>query len=466
MTKIEIISVRNLPILTKFSNNNSLTTIIGDLIKADQFPQIEQGDIIAISHTFLAKIYGHLVEIDTVIPSKTALDLAEITQKSSKYIQLVLNQTKSIIRVGGPLITENKAGIIGASSGIDKSNIPGSKSFAVIPENPNDIAKNIQNEFSNLLNITPAIIITDSIGRPFRKGAMGVAIGSAGCPALINPRGKSDLYDYTLENSEVAFIDPIAAIADVVMGQAAEGIPMVILRGFLDNNPKFDSISENASQIQRSPDQDLFRLKDWEQVMKFRRSNKNSYLNKPIPADILQRAIEFGTMAPNAHNSQCWRFINIQNESLRMNLINSMGNKWKQDMELDGLSKVDIAKKLLISEETFLKAPLLLLICYDESDLIRYKDLERFSNERILGQQSTASATIQIMLAFEGFGINSCWYSAALFAKEAVKTSLNLPNSWHPQILITAGYALEPRFKTANRRPLSEVFFSGKDFIN
>ncbi|ADC70084.1 F420-dependent oxidoreductase [Methanocaldococcus sp. FS406-22] len=242
--KVEVIGLE-LPIF-KGNEKINLSEIIA------QYP-IEDGDIIVIAETLISKLEGNVIDRDKIIPSKEAIELAKKTGKDPKVVQVILDEAKEIVKVGKNfIITETKHGFVCANSGVDESNVY--KGIKILPKNPDESAERIRREIEKLTGKRVGVIISDSVGRPFRKGAVGIAIGVSGIIALWDRKGEKDLFGRELKTTEVAIADELASMANVVMGEANEGIPVVIIRGV--NVPFGDG---KGKDLIRPKEEDVFR---------------------------------------------------------------------------------------------------------------------------------------------------------------------------------------------------------------
>lgn len=197
--------------------------------------KIEDGDIIAIAQKILSKSEKRIVKLKGVVPSKKAEEIAKITAKSPKFVELVLTETKRIVKASPEvLLVEDKRGLICINAGIDKSNVEGLGNFTLLPENPDGSAEKCRMEIERLTGKNVAVIVCDTYSRPFRRGQVNFAIGVAGIKPFKDYRGKKDLFDNTLKVKNVAIIDEIAAAAELLMGQAKEARPIVIFKGLKD----------------------------------------------------------------------------------------------------------------------------------------------------------------------------------------------------------------------------------------
>lgn len=232
------------------------------IIKGLNFSNLElQGnDIIVIAQKIVSKSEGRLVNLATVIPSKSAVDLGAKTEKDPRLVELILRESHTILRTRpGTIIVEHKLGFICASAGIDHSNVrgegnPDEEWVLLLPENPDQSAHKIRTALETRSGVRVGILINDSHGRAWRIGTVGMTVGISGIPAVVDERGWKDLTGYTLKITEVGAADELAAAASLVMGQAAEGTPIVHVRGF-----PYPLRESSLGDLLRPREQDFFR---------------------------------------------------------------------------------------------------------------------------------------------------------------------------------------------------------------
>jgi coenzyme F420-0:L-glutamate ligase/coenzyme F420-1:gamma-L-glutamate ligase len=220
--------------------------------------KIEDGDIIAVAQKIFSKAERRVVKLREVVPSEKAKEVAKITCKGPKFVELVLKETKRIVKATREiLLVEDKRGLVCINAGIDKSNVEGAENFTLLPQNPDESAQKCRREIERLTGKNVAVIICDTYSRPFKRGQVNFAIGLAGIKPFKDYRGKKDLFGQVLKVKNVAVADEIAAAAELLMGQADEATPVVIFKG-LKNIVQF---CENcsASELQISRDEDLFK---------------------------------------------------------------------------------------------------------------------------------------------------------------------------------------------------------------
>ena len=252
MNTIQVIAVENLPLIKKGDN---LGQLIVETAKKQNTP-IQEKDVIVVTHVAVSKAEGNIINLDQVTPSERAKEIAQKINKDPAMVEVILQETKDIIRIGqNSIITETKSGVICANAGVDRSNVSGDRNVVPLPKNPNASAQNIRQEIKRLTGANVAVIVSDTHGRPFRMGEINVTVGVAGIKPIRDRRGEKDLFGYVLRIKQTAIADELSSAAELVIGQANEGIPAAIIRGY-----KYQT-AENASatELTRPKEKDLFR---------------------------------------------------------------------------------------------------------------------------------------------------------------------------------------------------------------
>jgi coenzyme F420-0:L-glutamate ligase/coenzyme F420-1:gamma-L-glutamate ligase len=199
---------------------------------------LQTGDILVFAQKIVSKSEGRAVNLETIQPSPRAMELAGRTEKDPRVVELILRESREILRTRvGAIIVEHNLGFVCANAGIDHSNVAGpgdatGEWVLLLPEDPDRSAVGLRDEIKSKTGMRIGILIIDSHGRAWRNGTVGSAIGIAGLPGLEDLRGKPDLFGYTLQVTLVGVADELAAAASLMMGQAAEGTPVVHVRGF------------------------------------------------------------------------------------------------------------------------------------------------------------------------------------------------------------------------------------------
>ncbi|MCR4404441.1 MAG: coenzyme F420-0:L-glutamate ligase [Candidatus Acetothermia bacterium] len=249
--RLEIWGIEGFPILT--GPCDLPREIVAALGRA-RLP-LDHGDVLVVTHKIVSKAEGRVVELGEIEPSPQARELAARTEKDARLVEVILGETEEILRAErGHLIVEQRAGYICANAGVDRSNSGGLGRVALLPEDPDRSAREIRERIREDLGKELAVLISDTHGRPWRNGAIGLCIGLAGMEPLLDLRGNSDLFGYKMTSSIECVADELAAAATLVMGQCDEGIPLALIKG-LAFAPKTGS----ARQILRAKEKDLFR---------------------------------------------------------------------------------------------------------------------------------------------------------------------------------------------------------------
>ena len=215
----------------------------------------QDGDILVVTSKIVSKAEGRFVNLRDVTPSPEALALAASTQKDARLVQVILGESSSVSRSAPNLIiTRHRLGFVSANAAIDHSNTASDPDIVLLmPRDPDASAVMIQAHLRTSLGVAMPVIIADSHGRPHRMGTVGVAVGVAGMPGVEDWRGRPDLFGFQLQHTEIGLADMVASAATLVMGQAAEGVPAVLVRGVV-----FSGRDGNAAEINRPAPMDLY----------------------------------------------------------------------------------------------------------------------------------------------------------------------------------------------------------------
>ncbi|HTB01640.1 MAG TPA: coenzyme F420-0:L-glutamate ligase [Bradyrhizobium sp.] len=251
---VEILAVPGIPRVAK---DDDLSALIAEgLARGGIVPR--SGDVFVLAQKIVSKSEGRMVDLATVVPSTKAIELAGKVEKDPRLVELILSESVRVVRSRpGLLIVEHRLGFVVANAGVDQSNVasPDAPQQALLlPVDPDGSAAILRTRLSQKFGVPVAVIISDSFGRAWRRGTCGVAIGAAGLPSLMDLRGSPDLFGRELQVSITGHADEIAAAASLVMGQGAEGQPVVIVRGLTWRGP-----DNAASELVRPAAEDMFR---------------------------------------------------------------------------------------------------------------------------------------------------------------------------------------------------------------
>lgn len=251
---MQLIQITPIRISNEIVLHNDLSVIILDAIDRDQI-EIQNGDILAVTHKIVSKAEGRVVELDSIKPSTKAVSMAKEHDKDPRIMELILKESSQILRAkDGIIISETRHGFVCANAGVDQSNVKGDTAV-LLPLAPDESADRIRHAVEKKVGKEVAVIITDTFGRTFRNGQTNVAIGIAGINPIKSYIGTSDMYGRKLRVTEIAVADEIASASELVMGKA-EGTPVAIIRGY-----DFEKASKASSikSLIRAKNRDLFR---------------------------------------------------------------------------------------------------------------------------------------------------------------------------------------------------------------
>ena len=249
--RLELVALPGLPMVRAGDDLPAL--ILAGLRRADLV--LRDRDVIVVAQKIVSKAEGRTVDLADVVPSAAAIALAAEVGKDPRIVEVVLSESKKVVRSRPNLmIMQHRLGFVMANAGVDQSNVAeadGRHRALLLPVDPDGSAARIRSALAEQANV--GVVISDSFGRPWRRGTAGVAIGSAGLPSVIDLRGQPDLFGRTLEVSIIGFADEIAAAASLLQGQAAEAQPVIIVRGLTWTAPDMP-----VAEMVRPPEEDLF----------------------------------------------------------------------------------------------------------------------------------------------------------------------------------------------------------------
>jgi coenzyme F420-0:L-glutamate ligase / coenzyme F420-1:gamma-L-glutamate ligase len=247
--QIELIPLAGLPEIREGDDLARLIVRVAGKAKI----AFRDGDILVVAQKIVSKAEGRLAKLSSTEPSAQALQLAAAGKRDPRLVEIILRESRRVVREHPVLIVETHHGFVCANAGVDHSNVPGDDVVTLLPSDPDGSARRISNELGKLTKKRLAVIISDTFGRPWRLGLTNVAIGAAGIPVLMDLRGTSDRDGKPLQATILAVADDLAAAAGLAMGKR-EGIPAVLIRGY-----KYRPVYEPATRIIRPAHEDLFR---------------------------------------------------------------------------------------------------------------------------------------------------------------------------------------------------------------
>lgn len=250
-SEVRIIGLRGVP---EIAPGDDLAALVAAAAANDL--ALADGDVVIVTHKAISKAEGRLVDLRTVEPSALAREFAAAWDRDARQVEVVLRESARIVRMDrGLIIAETPHGLVCANAGVDASNVAGSAGVSLLPIDSDESARGIRQRLGERFGFEPAVIITDSFGRPWRRGIVNIAIGSAGINPLLDYRGQFDEFGYELHATTMAIIDEIASAAELVMGKL-DRRPVALVRGYA-YQPGEDGAG--AIALVREPESDMFR---------------------------------------------------------------------------------------------------------------------------------------------------------------------------------------------------------------
>ena len=390
-------------------------------------PDLRHGDILIVTSKIVSKAEGRVVSGDR----ERAIDGEAV---------------RVVARRGPTRIVETRHGLVLAAAGVDSSNTaPGT--VVLLPEDPDGSARRLRKAVIERLGIDVGVIVTDTMGRPWRVGQTDTAIGAAGIAPLRDHRGQPDTFGNTLEVTVAAVADEIAAAADLVKGKTMQ-VPVAIVRGLAELGTGTDG--PGAAALVRPAAEDMFRLGAADVL--YERRTVRDFTAEPVDAAAVRRSIAAALTAPAPHHSEPWRFAVVESERARTALLDDMLAAWTADLRGDGFTEEQIARRVRRGE-VLRRAPLIIVPCLAAEAAHPYPDQRRSAAERTMFVVAIGAAVENLLVALAVEGLGSCWVSSTLFCQQAAAGALGLPPGWEPMGAVGVGRAAAPPRPRPERDP-------------
>ena len=321
--------------------------------------------------------------------------------------------------------------------------------MVLLPEDPDGSARRLCKALGERRGIDVGVVITDTMGRPWRIGQTDAAIGTAGLAPLRDHRGQPDTFGNTMEVTITAVADEIAAAADLVKGKTAQ-VPVAVVRGLAELVAGSDG--PGAAALIRTAAEDMFRLGAAD-VLQARRTVRE-FTAEPVDPGAVRRAIAAALTAPAPHHSEPWRFAVVESPRARTALLDDMLAAWTADLRDDGFTPEQIARRTRRGEP-LRRAPLIIVPCLVAEAAHAYPDRRRSAAERAMFLVAIGAAVENLLVALAVEGLGSCWVSSTLFCPEVAAGSLGLPPGWEPMGAVGVGHPAAPARPRPERDPES-----------
>ena len=381
---------------------------------AEAAPDLRDGDILVVTSKIVSKAEGRVV----TVPREQAIEAETV---------------RVVARRGPTTIAQTRHGLVLAAAGVDESNTaPGT--VVLLPEDPDESARRIRKALHGRTGVRIGVLVTDTMGRPWRAGQTDNAIGAAGIAPVRDHRGEPDTFGNILEVTVAAVADEIASAADLVKGKARQ-VPVALVRGLADLVTELDG--PGARAVIRTAEEDMFRFGSAD--VPLARRTIRAFTAEPVDPAAVRRAIATALTAPAPHHSEPWRFAVLETAGARTAMVDAMREAWAADLRGDGFTPEQIARRLRRGD-VLRNAPLIIVPCLVTDAAHDYPDERRNRSEQAMFTVSMGAAVQNLLVALAVDGLGSAWISSTLFCQDVAARVMDLPAGWRPMGAIAVGH--------------------------